>query len=151
MEKISKYGIYDIGKVSRQCFYVGLVLGLTGIASLLFLHFMKMDLRQILPACKLYSMLGLYCPGCGGTRAFYALLQGKVLQSLLLHPLVVYFAVGYLVFMLSHMLDILTQGRIRGFYFCPYYWYVGIGILLVQFVAKDVLLLMGYDVLAGIW
>lgn len=142
-----KYGIPDIARVSRKIFYIGLFLGVLGLLCLLGLHFFGIALREILPPCSLYSLTGFYCPGCGGTRACYALAQGHILESMRAHPLVSYLAAGYIVYMVSHLLDIMTHGRIRGFYFCPYFWYVGVGILLIQFVVKNIALLAGYDLL----
>jgi hypothetical protein len=34
------------------------------------------------PQCLLYQTTGLYCAGCGATRAFHALLHGRVLEAL---------------------------------------------------------------------
>jgi hypothetical protein len=34
------------------------------------------------PECLLYQTTGLYCAGCGATRAFHALLHGRVLEAL---------------------------------------------------------------------
>lgn len=48
--------------------------------------------RQGYP-CLFRLLTGLYCPGCGGTRALKCLLQGKVLTSLYYNPLIVYMAV----------------------------------------------------------
>lgn len=31
--------------------------------------------------CPFHAWTGLYCPGCGGQRAFHALLHGRVLQA----------------------------------------------------------------------
>lgn len=146
----NKYGIPNIAKVSRDIFYIGMLLGILGSIAGIVLMVLHVDLRSVLPPCVLHSTVGLYCPGCGGTRACYALLEGRILDSILAHPLVIYLAVGYVVYILSHLLDIITCGKIRGCYFCPYYWYVGIGILLIQFVAKDLLLLSGYDILSVI-
>ena len=50
--------------------------------------------------CVFKKTVGLYCPGCGGTRALKALLSGHPLLSLYAHPAVLYFAVFYVVFML---------------------------------------------------
>ena len=35
-----------------------------------------------LPKCLFHEWTGLYCPGCGGTRALYALLHGELKTSL---------------------------------------------------------------------
>ena len=35
-----------------------------------------------LPKCLFHEWTGLYCPGCGGTRALYALLHGNLKTSL---------------------------------------------------------------------
>lgn len=32
--------------------------------------------------CRISSVLHLYCPGCGGSRAIYALVRGHVLEAL---------------------------------------------------------------------
>ena len=42
--------------------------------------------------CLFHLLTGLYCPGCGGTRAFLALLRGDLSLSLSYHPLVAYMA-----------------------------------------------------------
>jgi hypothetical protein len=34
------------------------------------------------PVCQFHRLTGLNCPGCGATRAFYALLHGKFLLAL---------------------------------------------------------------------
>lgn len=39
--------------------------------------------------CLFHRFTGLYCPGCGGTRAFLMLLRGRVFLSLVYHPIVV--------------------------------------------------------------
>jgi hypothetical protein len=38
--------------------------------------------RGLYPRCLLYQTTGLYCAGCGATRAFRALLHGRVLEAL---------------------------------------------------------------------
>ena len=38
--------------------------------------------HAIYPQCLLYNTTGLYCAGCGATRALYALLHGRLLTAL---------------------------------------------------------------------
>jgi chromate transport protein ChrA len=40
--------------------------------------------------CVFHSLTGLYCPGCGGTRAVLSLLKGDLRMSVQYHPLVPY-------------------------------------------------------------
>ena len=46
------------------------------------------------------KVTGYCCPGCGGTRAFRALLHGEILKSLYDYPPLIYAAVVYVVFMI---------------------------------------------------
>lgn len=48
-------------------------------------------IRQGIP-CLFHLLTGLYCPGCGGTRAVWYLLHGQILKSIQYHPLVPYTA-----------------------------------------------------------
>ena len=99
--------------------------------------------------CPVYEIFGLYCPGCGGTRALMALAAGDVWASLRIHPLVPC-AAGFLVcFLGSHTLEILTKGRVHGMKYRHRYL-IAAGILLAgNWVIKNyVLLKYGMDLLA---
>ncbi|MBK1881643.1 DUF2752 domain-containing protein [Luteolibacter pohnpeiensis] len=55
-------------------------------------------IRGFSPGCPLHRSTGLYCAGCGGTRAFFALVKGDPLLSMRMHPLLlpgVLFACAY--------------------------------------------------------
>ncbi|HUK81431.1 MAG TPA: DUF2752 domain-containing protein [Verrucomicrobiae bacterium] len=41
------------------------------------------------PHCPLHSLTGLYCPGCGSTRALHQLVHGHLLAAFRLNPLAV--------------------------------------------------------------
>lgn len=45
--------------------------------------------HELTPACALLTSLGIYCPGCGGTRAAYDLAHGDVVSALGMNALVV--------------------------------------------------------------
>jgi hypothetical protein len=38
--------------------------------------------RLHVPLCQLHALTGLYCPGCGATRATHELLHGRLLAAL---------------------------------------------------------------------
>lgn len=40
-----------------------------------------------LPSCMFHQITGLYCPGCGMTRALHALVQGDVAQAVAMNAL----------------------------------------------------------------
>lgn len=62
-----------------------------------------------LPACWFYTRWHIYCPGCGGTRAFIALLSGRILDSLWFHPAVLVGAVSAAAYLVSQ-----TLWRLKG-------------------------------------
>jgi len=37
--------------------------------------------------CPLFALTGLYCPGCGGTRAVYDLAHGDIASAIAMNPL----------------------------------------------------------------
>jgi len=39
-----------------------------------------------LPPCPIHAYTGLFCPGCGATRAMHALVHGDVLQAMAMNP-----------------------------------------------------------------
>lgn len=96
---------------------------------------------ESLPAgCALWTFLGVYCPGCGGTRSVDALLHGRMLQSLWYHPLVPYCVALYLTFMLTWTAAKLHLFGIRkGLKFRVGYLYAMLVIIGVNFILKNVL------------
>lgn len=100
-------------------------------------------LRWIIPhlpdaECVVYKLFGVYCPGCGGTRAVIALLHGELLKSLWYHPFVMYTMVMYVLFMLSHTLEKLHVPLIKGMLFEPWIMYGMLVMIGLNFVMKNV-------------
>ncbi len=98
--------------------------------------------------CMFHAMTGLYCPGCGGTRAVRALLRGDVLMSFQYHPLVPYMAAvlllqlgGWLLFRATKNPGWLPGHLMR-------FVYIGIGIILANWIFKNYMLVVrGVDLL----
>lgn len=135
---------FEDPKVSRVLFYI--LLGGMGLGLLLWgiLYFSKVDLYGILSLnrCSFRYATGFYCPGCGGTRAVLSLLQGRLGQSFFYHPLVPYVFFSSVAFMISHVLNILTKGKVKAWKLRPIFFYILIAILLVQWLVKNICLLV---------
>ena len=99
--------------------------------------------REFTATCIMRTALGLYCPGCGGTRALVYLLQGRFLTSLFYHPFVLYAVAGVGSFMLTNTLAMLTKGKVRGLPYKQWYVYGGLALIAGNFIWKNAALLMG--------
>ncbi len=62
---------------------------LLGVGALLPYSFDPSAPNNYFPRCPSYWLLGVYCPGCGITRALHALLHGDVVQAFAYNPLAI--------------------------------------------------------------
>lgn len=99
--------------------------------------------------CLFKLLTGLYCPGCGGTRAVKALLRGKLFLSFLYHPFVPYCMLIAVLLSVSYGLARLTGDEKYRMRYETRYTYIGIAVIAVNFLVKNYFLLArGTDVLA---
>lgn len=98
-------------------------------------------LRNYFPAvpCFFSTVLGIYCPGCGGTRALSALLHGHFFSAVWYHPFIPYCAFVYIGFILTQGLHRLGVKGIKGWSFHYWYLWAGLAILTVNFFVKNFL------------
>lgn len=92
--------------------------------------------------CVFRALTGIYCPGCGGTRAFLLLFRGDILQSLIYHPFIAYAVVLGVVFYTSQTVRFISRGRIKGLHMRPIYLIAGGALLLLNWAVKNLLLLI---------
>jgi hypothetical protein len=57
--------------------FAGIVLGATILGAGAIVFFFNPSTHGFFPTCMFHAATGLYCPGCGATRALYALLHGN--------------------------------------------------------------------------
>lgn len=124
----------------KKMFLISLSLAAVFGGLLLFLAVVRIPV----PPCLFYRLTGLYCPGCGGTRAWIALLHGRFLQSLIYHPVVVYGTVIYLVYAVRNLLALLPghpDSRLfSGMAFRNAYLYGAAALILLNWTLKNILL-----------
>ena len=101
------------------------------------------DVLAFLPPCQLYSMWSIYCPGCGITRAFYALMRGDIVAAAWHHPFLVYVVVLGIYFMITQTIERITQGKIKiAMHFRMIYLWIGFGLLIANCIIKNLLLVI---------
>lgn len=99
---------------------------------------------KLLGPCVFHLLTGYYCPGCGGTRAVSALLDGHPLWSFLYHPIVLYGVIVGGWFMVSQTVERLSKGRIRiGMRFREIYIWIALALIIANCLIKNLAL--------GIW
>ena len=95
------------------------------------------------PKCTLHAVTGYYCPGCGGTRAVFALFRGDIIRSFKFHPFVPYTALVGGWFMISQTLQRITRGRLHiGMHFRAIYMWIAIALILVNCLVKNAFILI---------
>lgn len=90
--------------------------------------------------CWFYSRWGVYCPGCGGTRALIALGKGRLLQALWYHPAVPVTALWAGAYLLSQTLWRLRGKRGRVLRYHPACPVVLLWLILANWLLKNLLL-----------
>lgn len=83
------------------------------MAYVLFTKATGMQLLNIFPPCAFHAVTGLYCPGCGGTRAAFAFCRGHVLTSFLLHPFVPFVGILGIWFMITQTIERLCKKQLK--------------------------------------
>jgi hypothetical protein len=74
----------DMGQRVRSLIFTGMTL-----AALVFLRFFNPVGSGFYPPCVFHQLTGLYCPGCGSTRALHQLVNGHPSAALAMNPLLV--------------------------------------------------------------
>ncbi len=93
-------------------------------------------------ACAFHRVTGFPCPGCGGTRALYLLLQGDVIHSFLMNPTVLYGALAYMHFMILFFVrKNITKTIVTKKIHIQYYMYTAIAVILGQWIVKLIVII----------
>lgn len=95
-----------------------------------------------IPECIIYKELHIYCPGCGCTRAFSAMLKGNFGESIYQNSTVLYTTIITLIYLVSQTISRITKIEKIAMQYTPLFLYTGIGILVFNCILKNIILLI---------
>lgn len=121
-------------------FVLGIVFGAFLVVGTLFMYLFGDKIAFQGRQCAFLTITHLYCPGCGGTRSFYYFLHGKFIKSVMFNPFVPYTLAAYFVFMINTILVKTTKKAGFTRYPASITIYVGVGLLIVQCIVRNILL-----------
>lgn len=134
-------------KIDIILYRIGIGTGCLLFISALLIRYGNINIARFFIPCIFHRITGFYCPGCGGTRAVRALLQGKVFLSILYHPFVVYMVSVYAWYMVSNTIEKCVKGKISiGMKYKDVYLWIGIILILFNWFVKNIILLVHYFV-----
>lgn len=125
-------------ETERLFYRLGKIILVLLVIVIIILKITDMGILDKLPECSFYSMTGIMCPGCGGTRALRFLLKGDVVRSFLYHPFVLYCLCAFIVFMIYEFIKIHFK-KLEKIFPVEIVCCVGVGVLLLQWIVKVVL------------
>ena len=85
--------------------------------------------------CPLREAFGIYCPGCGGLRAFKHFIHLEFIRSFLCNPTVDLAAILLLIYALSAIIPAFRPKALHG--------YIFIAVVLTNWLLRNILLLFG--------
>ena len=102
-----------------------------------------LEILEYIGACTLYKWTGFYCPGCGGTRAVNAILNGDWISAVFFHPFVPYTLLIGTWFMLTQTIEKITYGKIQiALHFRMIYVWIAIALIAINFIWKNAMLIL---------
>lgn len=97
-----------------------------------------------IPECAVYKTFGIYCPGCGATRAVYSLFAGNILQSAYYNPLILYLVIVDLCYLITERIAKFLKKENKFFLKnIKIYLYLALIILVLNWVIKIIMLYKG--------
>ena len=112
-----------------QVFYIlATIVLIMGIVFAIICDFFHLEFPVSAP-CVLNNQFHLYCPGCGGTRAMFALMRFDILDSIRSNPIFLYLVLLFFYYYIGTTLAVWKHGR--KIYFHPGMWMIWAGVVLL--------------------
>lgn len=142
-EKFIKIG-ENMGKNKKDWIYICILIGTLIIVFSVVLYITYISKFVKIPECSFYKTFGVYCPGCGATRAVYSLYYGEILQSIYYNPLILYLVLVDFWYLITEGISKIFKKKNKFFIKnIKIYLYLALIILVLNWVIKLFLLYKG--------
>ena len=108
-------------------------------------HIMELPFNK----CSMLEYLHIYCPACGGTRAFRAILELDILSALKYNPIVPLGAVLFIAYEIGMIKHLILKTH-REMFIKPWMIYAVLIFWAAYFIARNILLFYGIDLVGNI-
>ena len=108
------------------------------IAAIILLYKINPSTSSFFPSCPVYTITGLYCPGCGSLRALHQLFHGNISNAFGFNPLMV-IALPFIAYsFLSYILDGITGKTLPKIFIPAFYIWLILGIILLFGILRNI-------------
>ena len=133
----------------QQWLTFAIINGILLFVLLFFPFYWKYIMELPFNKCTMLENLKLYCPACGGTRAFGAMLDLDIWSALKYNPIVPIGAVTFVVYEIG-MIKYLILKTEREIFIKPWMIYVTLILWGVYFIVRNILLFYGIDLIGDV-
>ena len=131
-------------KNKKDWSYIGIFIITLIILFLVICYIIYLNKFIKIPECVVYKNLGIYCPGCGGTRAVFSLYYGDVLKSIYYNPFVLFVVIIDFWYLISEGIAKILKKENKFFVKnINIYLYLSVIVLLVNWIIKIIMLNKG--------
>ncbi len=131
--------LYKNNDKDAQLYVYGIIVaGLVAITYFVNYYIEETMNVELIKDCFIKKCLGVYCPGCFGTRSFMSLLKGDILQSFIYHPAIPMFIIIAGSFYISQTLRYCTNEKIKGIKYHNCFLILEIVLSFANCIAKNI-------------
>lgn len=124
-------------KNKKDWTYISVLIATLFIVFSVTIYIIYIDEFIKIPECIFYKTIGIYCPGCGATRAVYSLYSGEILQSMYYNPFILYLVVVDLWYLITEGITKLLKKENKFFVKnIKIYLYLALIILILNWIIK---------------